>query len=324
MPATTADYQAVAAALDAAESVCIVTHLRPDADAIGSAMALQRALRSLGKRTTALIGQSRPVSENLLTIPGAEEIATVGVLPAGYELYVTVDCGSIDRTGLVCEGLAGVEKMVCIDHHSTNEGFGHVNLVDVDCESTTVVLLRIFDLLGVELDEEIAHCLYAGLVTDTGNFRWGRPEMHEVAHRLLGFGLNPKQITQDLLDATTPADLQMIGHVLAGLQVVTAGELQLGVLVAPLSLTGDASEAAVESLVDFVRALRGTQVGVTLKEQRPGTWAVSLRSSIMDCSEVATALGGGGHVPAAGFTAHGPAEEVIALLVSEVEKVHVA
>ena len=319
---TKKQYEPAVAALHDAHSICIVTHLRPDADAIGSAAALLLALRQRGKDVCAVVGQEREISRNLYTIPAADDVTTSLKLPESYDLYVTVDCGSLDRTGFFADRidqLAKQGRVLCIDHHSSNPGFGAINVVDTECESTTVVLLSILDSLEIQIDCHIAHCLYAGLMTDTGSFRWGRPAMHDIATRLMHYDLDTKQIAADLLDSTTPDDLQMIGRVLAGLRLEEAGEHTLGILVARLEDIQGHSDSAVESLVEFVRALEGTTVGVVFKEQAPEVWAVSLRSSRIDCSSVALTFGGGGHVPAAGYTAHGAPEKIIKELVAAIQ-----
>lgn len=316
------NYQGVVDELAAAQRVCLITHLRPDADAIGSITALCLSLRQLGKEVRAVVGQRREISANLLSIPGARNVALVDVLPANYDLYVTLDCGSLDRTGTVADGLRGVIEaggtVVCIDHHDSNPGFGTVNLVDSAAESTTVVLTQLIDMLSVQVDRDIAHALYAGLVTDTGSFRWGRPQMHQLAARLMHYGLDTKQIAVDLLDTTRAKDLHMIGTVLSGLQVVKAGDKTLAVLTAGLENIAGHEDSAVEFLVEFVRALEGSDMGVVFKEQSPGVWATSLRSSTLDCSDIAMRLGGGGHIPAAGYTTAGTADEILAQLVAEV------
>lgn len=317
------EYQDAVDAISGAQSICIITHLRPDADAIGSATALLLALQQSGKDVCAVIGQDKDFAPNLYSIPAAEQVKVRRELPQGYDLYVTVDCGAIDRTGLFSVDIASqaaAGRVLCIDHHSSNAGFGSVNLVDSECESTTVVILTILDMLSVQIGSNIAHCLYAGLVTDTGSFRWGRPTMHDVATRLMHFGLDTKQIATDLLDATTPDDLQMIGRVLAGLRIEYVGELGVGILVAGLADIDGHSDSAVESLVDFVRALADTELGVVFKEQSPGIWAVSLRSTTINCVALAATFGGGGHVPAAGYMTSGSEESVIAELVNAINE----
>ena len=312
------NYEAAADALVQASSICIITHLRPDADAVGSAAALTLALRQRGKQTRTVIGQRREISSNLFSIPTVDEIELVDELPQGYDLYVTLDCGSLDRTGSLMEAVeakAAAGRVLCIDHHSSNPGFGAINVVDPVCESTTVVLLDILDRLSVQIDRVIAHCLYAGLVTDTGSFRWGRPAMHDIAARLMLYGLDTKQIAMELMDSNSADDIQMIGRVLAGLSIEDAGEHRLAVLFVPYDEVRTHADSAIESFVDYVRALKGTDIGVVFKEQAPEVWAVSLRSSEVNCAEVALTFGGGGHVPAAGYTAHGTPEDVTAQLV---------
>ncbi|MGD7001033.1 DHH family phosphoesterase [Corynebacterium halotolerans] len=307
----------------AAESVAVVGHVRSDADAVGSVSAMLLSLRRLGKQAVGVVGQPMAFSANLLSIPAAREIELADTLPE-VDLVITVDCGSIDRTGLLSREIAEKwEQTLVIDHHASNPGFGIVNLLIPGAESTTTVIRELLRELDVELDRDIAHCLYAGLVTDTGSFRWGRPAMHELAAELMRTGIDSRQIGVDLIDSTSLVDLQMIGRVLAGVETERIGALTAAVLVAERDVIAGHSDAAVESLVDFVRALEGTDAGVVFKEMAPGFWAVSLRSSVINVSRVAVALGGGGHVPAAGYTAQGSIESVRADLTAALARMGV-
>lgn len=313
-------YAEAAAAVTAARSVAVVGHVRPDADAIGSVCATVGALRQLGKEAVGLIGQTWPYAENLQTIPGAEEVQLVEELP-DVDLIITVDCGSLDRTGRLAGDIAArVEDTLVVDHHASNVGFGAVNLLDFQAESTTTILGRLFEELGVELDVPIAHALYAGLLTDTGSFRWGRPEMHTYAARLMETGLDVRAIAVDLLDANSLADLRMIGRALASVEIHEAGGHRLALIVADQELVCSGSLPAVEGLVDFVRTVEGTDLGAVFKESAPDFWHVSLRSVDMDVSRLAVALGGGGHIPAAGYSAHGTADDVTDALLAELRR----
>lgn len=304
-------YEAAVDKLANARSVSIVTHVRPDADAIGSATALAGALRTLGKQVDAYVGQDSPLPENLLTIPGADKVQPAGEFNDGQDLIVTVDCGSLDRTGALAGRLAArVADLLVIDHHASNTGFGATNLID-RAESTTTMLRKIIGLLDVPLDRDLAHSIYAGLMTDTGSFRWGTQEMHTLAAELMEHGIDTGQIAVDLLDNTTGHDLLMMGRVLSGLQIRKAGHHTAGILIADMEAIAGHSESAIEKLIDFVRALEGTDLGIVFKEQAEGQWAASLRSSVLDVSQIAARLGGGGHVPSAGYTAFGPREAVV-------------
>ncbi|SER42278.1 DHH family phosphoesterase [Corynebacterium cystitidis] len=307
------DSAGAARILQAASRVSVVTHIRPDADAIGSATALARALRTLGTEVNILIGEPHPFPENLRCIPGSGEIQLGGELDDG-RLIVTVDCASLDRTGMLADQIAVAPQVLVIDHHVSNTGFGHHNLIQ-QAESTTTLLRDVFEHLGVELDYELAYSLYAGLVTDTGSFKWGTPRMHTLAAELLEYGLDPRKISMELMDSMSATDLHHLGKIVSGVQIRRAHGYQLMILIADSANLKHMSQPAVETVIDYSRVLAGTDIGVVLKETHPGDWSVSLRSSDIDVSLVAKRLGGGGHSPAAGYSAMGSVQEVVDKLV---------
>ena len=310
IPEAAAQFEAAASRVRAAEKISVVAHIKPDADAIGSACALAFGLEKLGKNVQVYIGQPLPHSANMRTIPGVGRIHYGAPLPDDG-LVVTVDCASADRTGSLMPAiLEDPSRVIVIDHHNTNPGFGGMNLI-VESESTTVMVRELLGCLGVELDPDIAYCLYAGLVTDTGSFRWGTPRMHVFAAELMEYGLNTRQIALDLMDTMGPVDLQLMGEVLAKTQIVPTKRLSVAVLTIPVGIHSRMSQTAVESIIDYSRSLEGTDVGVVLKEQAPKYWAMSLRSVVVDVSAVAQQLGGGGHWAAAGYSATGTRNEVI-------------
>lgn len=310
IPEAAAQFEAAASRVRAAEKISVVAHIKPDADAIGSACALAFGLEKLGKDVQVYIGQPLPHSANMRTIPGVDRIHYAAPLPDDG-LVVTVDCASADRTGSLMPAiLEDPSRVIVIDHHNTNPGFGGMNLI-VESESTTVMVRELLGCLGVELDPDIAYCLYAGLVTDTGSFRWGTPRMHVFAAELMEYGLNTRQIALDLMDTMGPVDLQLMGEVLAKTQIVPTKGLSVAVLTIPVGIHSRMSQTAVESIIDYSRSLEGTDVGVVLKEQAPKYWAMSLRSVVVDVSAVAQQLGGGGHWAAAGYSATGTRKEVI-------------
>ena len=310
IPEAAAQFEAAASRVRAAEKISVVAHIKPDADAIGSACALAFGLEKLGKDVQVYIGQPLPHSANMRTIPGVDRIHYAAPLPDDG-LVVTVDCASADRTGSLMPAiLEDPSRVIVIDHHNTNPGFGGMNLI-VESESTTVMIRELLGCLGVELDPDIAYGLYAGLVTDTGSFRWGTPRMHVFAAELMEYGLNTRQIALDLMDTMGPVDLQLMGEVLAKTQIVPTKGLSVAVLTIPVGIHSRMSQTAVESIIDYSRSLEGTDVGVVLKEQAPKYWAMSLRSVVVDVSAVAQQLGGGGHWAAAGYSATGTRKEVI-------------
>ena len=310
LPEAAAQFEAAASRVRAAEKISVVAHIKPDADAIGSACALAFGLEKLGKDVGVFIGQPLPHSANMRTIPGVDRIQYGAPLPDDG-LVVTVDCASADRTGSLMPAIMeDPSRVIVIDHHNTNPGFGGMNLI-VESESTTVMVRELLGCLCVELDPDIAYGLYAGLVTDTGSFRWGTPRMHLFAAELMEYGLDTRQIALDLMDTMGPVDLQLMGEVLAKTHIVPTKGLSVAVLTIPVGIHSRMSQTAVESIIDYARSLEDTDVGVVLKEQAPKQWAMSLRSVVVDVSAVAQQLGGGGHWAAAGYSASGSRNEVI-------------
>lgn len=309
-PEAVEEFESAASLMRAAKKVSVVTHIKPDADAIGSACGLAGGLRQIGIDAQVYIGQPLPHPANMRTIPGVDQVRYGEPLPQDG-LVVTVDCASLDRTGSYQVDIdSDPSRVLVIDHHATNPGFGGTNLI-VESESTTTMIRELYTHLGVELDYELAYCLYAGLVTDTGSFRWGTPRMHTLAAELMEHGLNTRQIALDLMDTMGAIDLQLMGSVLADTQIIPVKGLNVAVLTVPLPVHSRMSQTAVESIIDYSRSLEGTDVGAVLKQQGPQYWALSLRSTKIDVSQVAKRLGGGGHHAAAGYSAVGSREDIV-------------
>lgn len=294
---------------------------------MGSVVAVLHLAEALGLPARGYVGQAVPLPGYFSVIPRAREVEPLE--PANHatwhaftaaELFVVVDCGDLGRTGTGA-GFLGErpERVILIDHHASNPGFGAVNWIEPEAESTTVLLHRLVRELGVPLSADLAACLYAGLVTDTGSFRWGTPRMHEVAAELLATGIDGRVLAESLMDNIDVDDIRGMGEVLATARVVdrtgvpfvwaTVGHRQYARL----------SPTAVEGITDVIRAQREAPIGVLTKELAPGRWAISLRSRIYDVSRVAKRLGGGGHRAAAGATVIAEEPEVLARVVAAID-----
>ncbi|ADG78336.1 Phosphoesterase RecJ domain protein OS=Tsukamurella paurometabola (strain ATCC 8368 / DSM /CCUG 35730 / CIP 100753 / JCM 10117 / KCTC 9821 / NBRC 16120/ NCIMB 702349 / NCTC 13040) OX=521096 GN=Tpau_1718 PE=4 SV=1 [Tsukamurella paurometabola] len=306
----TSGLTAVADALDGARRVAVYCHIRPDADTIGSGLALARVLRTRG-------------AEVSISHPGPALPSGIGRLAdaAAFrepidvaDVAVAVDCASSERLGSLEESFLSSPVRVVIDHHATNTGFGTVNLIDPAANSTTELVLAVADALQVPLDAETADCLYAGLVTDTGSFRWTSPTGHIMAARLLGAGAQGRELAQDLLDTHPRGWFTMAAGVLGSARAALDAFGGLGVVYAVCSAAdrGTLGWDAAESLIDLLRTADDCEVAALFKEGEPGTWSASLRArSAVDVAAFAREVGGGGHRLAAGYTTRGTADEVV-------------
>ena len=331
---TAAEFVSVMPRLKKAKHVAVIGHIRPDGDAIGSVTGLVTMLRQAGVTARGYIGQVGQFADDLLTIPHADAIRCAHGLPKTVDMAITVDCSTIDRTGTLQEGLSGLvdadpTTVINIDHHDSNTNFAGINLVEPTKESVTALLFGYIQPLrefGVRLTKTLAHQLYAGLMTDTGSFRWGSPNMFAIAAKLAAYGLDTQQIAYDLVDKVSIEDLKFQGEALSRLEILTVPvndrhtnpDLTVALIAVPHALLDGRAAGAVEALVEFVRGADGADIGCVFKELAEGAWTVSLRSRTVDVAAIAQRLGGGGHTAAAGYSAHGSADDLRQSLVAAI------
>ncbi|UAK29937.1 bifunctional oligoribonuclease/PAP phosphatase NrnA [Nocardia asteroides] len=324
----TADLDTAVAALDAARSVTIVCHVQPDADTIGSGLALALVLHRRGIPVQVSFAEPAELPASMRSLPGVRHLVAPAEVRAEVDLLVAVDCGSAGRLGALADRLPGAATTMVIDHHRSNTRFAVINVVDPGAESTTSLIARLLDAWGVPIDAEVAYCLYAGLVTDTGSFRWVRPGTHELAERLLATGIDGAEIARTLMDTHPFGWLPMLSRVLGTAQLVPDVRGGVGLVYAFVRRDDidDVRSEEVESVIDIVRTTAEAGIAAVFKQSRvaPDRWTVSLRSRDsgacagdgVDVAEVATALGGGGHRFAAGYTAHGAPDDLIGALLT--------
>ncbi|MGY1621687.1 bifunctional oligoribonuclease/PAP phosphatase NrnA [Geodermatophilus sp. SYSU D00965] len=307
----------LAEAADARATVVISGHVQPDADALGSTLALADALRRRGARVLATFPAPFVLPASLAWLPGAEGLVPSDAVPGSPDVFVSLDAASPGRLGELAPLLERATTSVVVDHHASNPGFGDVRVIDPGAPATVALVADLLDGLGVALDERLATCLYAGLAADTGSFRFGntRPDTHDLAARLLATGIDHALISQRLFD-TAPFGWLGLLSVVTG-RAVLEPEVGAG-LVWTWSSTAEAAEHGLpgeqlEALVDVVRSTAEADVACVLKGQDDGSWSVSLRSrGATDVARVAMALGGGGHRAAAGLTSYEDRETTIA------------
>lgn len=307
----------VADALREATAVTILCHVRPDADTIGSGLALGQALKRLGADVEVSFPGQTPLPDILRALPGVELLVAAADV-VGHDTVVAVDAATVDRLACLGSHLVDAHCSIVIDHHVSNKGFGTIDYVDAGADCTTALVLKVIDRLGIEVDTDIATCLYAGLITDTGSFKWARPASLTVAARLLEAGVDGARWSRILLDNHPFGWLKMVEKVLATATLVPDAFGGRGLVHAVIST--DASDglgwAELESVIDVVRTVSEAEVAAVFKEGVPGEWTVSLRSkSSVDLVPIAQAHGGGGHHRAAGYSESGTPAEVVARLV---------
>ena len=310
------DARGAADLLAAAHSVSVVCHVFPDADTLGSGLALALVLDNAGKYVQVSFAAPADLPESLQSLPGAHLLVEPDAMHRDPDLVVTVDIPSVNRLGALRALAEADREVLVIDHHASNQLFGTANFVDPSADSTTMLVAELLDAWGKPIDLGVAHCLYAGLTTDTGSFRWASARAHRLAARLVELGVDNASISRALLDTHPFAWLPMLSRVLASAQLIADAADGRGLVYAVVGHQEwqNARPEEVESIVDIVRTTQQAEVAAVFKEIEPGHWSVSMRSKSYDLASLASTFGGGGHLLAAGYSANGSAHDVVQAL----------
>jgi phosphoesterase RecJ-like protein len=311
------DARGAADLLIAADTVGIVCHVYPDADTIGAGLALALVLQHAGKDVQVAFAAPADLPESLQSLPGGYLLVSPESMRRDPDLVVTVDIPSVNRLGSLRDLAELGGEVLVIDHHASNQLFGTANFVDPSADSTTMLVAELLDAWDKPIDGSVAHCLYAGLTTDTGSFRWASARAHRLAARLLELGVDNAEISRTLLDTHPFSWLPMLSRVLSSARLVpdAAGGRGLVYAVVAHHEWAQARPEEVESIVDIVRTTSQAEVAAVFKEIEAGHWSVSMRAkSAVDLAAVASSFGGGGHRLAAGYSATGAVDDVVKAL----------
>ncbi|GAA3085152.1 bifunctional oligoribonuclease/PAP phosphatase NrnA [Pseudonocardia yunnanensis] len=308
---------AAAELLVRARDVTLLAHVNPDADSLGSALALGIALRRHGATVRVSFASPARVPETLVPLDVLGLVVGPEQVPAAPELLVLCDAAEPSRLGALANRLDCAEASLMIDHHTTNPGYGGVQVLDPDAEATVVLVHRVLVAMGEPIDADIARCLYAGLVTDTRGFRTAGEAAHRIAADLLAAGVEAEAVARPIMDTHPYGWLATLGEVLQRVELEPEAGDGFGLVHAsvPLEDVSRFRPEEVDSIVDVLRTVAEAEVAAVLKQVGQRRWVTSLRSKgRVDVAKVAALLGGGGHRAAAGFTYDGTKGDVLAAL----------
>jgi bifunctional oligoribonuclease and PAP phosphatase NrnA len=284
-------------------------HVHPDADVLGTLLALGEALEARGWSVVAGGPHAAPGALDFL--PGIKRYEVLAGLDGRFDVTVLTDCPNPDRTeGLADAARAASSAVVNIDHHPDNRRYGTVNWIDVGAAATGEMLYRLLVALRVPLTPSIASNLFTAIHTDTGSFRYSNvtPETFRIAAALTEAGADPAAVSSALYERRAPDALRHLGAALSRVRVSDDGRIAW--LALPAGLVPERFIEA-EELVNYPRSIASVKVGCLLRELGDGRVKVSLRAKgEVDVNRVAAKFGGGGHANAAGCTVAGTLDGV--------------
>ena len=301
----------IAARIKAAKSAVILTHMRPDGDAFGSALGLSAALDRLGIPNT--VCDESDIPSNLAFLEGTEKIQKQ--LPEA-ELYIAVDSSDEQRLGALAEPFRAAAKKhdtVNIDHHVSNTRFARYDFVRL-CSANCMNILALVETLGVPLDKKIAGYLLLGILTDSGNFSHDdvTEETFLAAAKLTRAGAAPAAPNYNMFRRQPKARAELYADALGHIRWLLDDRFAVILLTLDKMKKYGADNGMTEGFVDFPLTVESVEVSASVMEVKKGQYKISLRSKkYADVNKIAGVYGGGGHVRAAGCMLFGEPEEVI-------------
>ncbi len=299
------------------ESFLLATHLNPDGDALGSALALSLALDSMGKRNVVFNRDGVPAI--LAFLPGAERVrASLAGLDTSGMALVLLDCNSPERAAI--EGVRFKESAV-IDHHLTEKDFGDLRWLMPSSPATGLMVYEMFTDMGVGITGDMARNLYAALAVDTGTFRFPNTNsaVLKAAAALVEAGADPGGAADELYRNWSMSRFALFMKTMEATGIT--GPVAMGVVTLEMFKATETEYIDTDNFVNFPLFIKGVKVSALLREREGGQWKVSLRSKgEANVTEAAMRFGGGGHANAAGCTMEGDLAEVKRALLEELKK----
>jgi len=308
--------QQVADRLRRADNILLLAHQYPDGDTLGSNFSLCLALQALGKQVRVVCGDP---------IPEKYDYMTDGISMPDFEpdYICALDVADAKLLGPHMQELYGDRVDLCIDHHSTNTGYAAETYVDAACAACAMLILRIIRLLGVEFTPAMAQCIYTGIATDTGCFKYSNADAlaHRMAADCMDLGIPYEMINRVNFDIKSRARIELERMALDGMEFYHDGRVAIMTITNEMVARSGAVENDLEGLPPIPREIEGVWVGITLRQKADGNYKISVRTGThADASAICALLGGGGHNRAAGCAINGSREEAKAAILRAAEQ----
>jgi bifunctional oligoribonuclease and PAP phosphatase NrnA len=293
------------------KSVCIITHISPDGDALGSSLALYILLKNMGTNCRILCADAIP--RKYMFLPHVMDIA----LPekdTAFECAVSVDCADVHLMGEAAEKFQAAGLQCCIDHHASNPHYAQEEILDIHASSSGELMYYLMKECSVEITNEMAVCLFTAISADTGNFSYSNTTQKTflAASDLSTYDINIVDITSRIHKLRSVTFVKMLARVLKSLMLFVDGKLAIMYLSKKEIDELQDGITEYEGMIDFAREIEGVEAAAFLRETGDNNFKISLRSKpMLDVRYLAEKYSGGGHANAAGCQINGSLDEVI-------------
>lgn len=290
--------------------ILIVSHAEPDGDCVGSLVALGLALAKLDKEITMFNPSPIPAVYRFLS--GTERIVQQIKKADTYDLVIVLDCGDMVRVGEAGAEVDKIPVLINIDHHVSNTGFGHIQLIDTDACATAEIVYGLINALQIPFDKAIATSIYTGILTDTGSFRFSNTNQaaFAISSAMIDAGVKPHRVAQRVFGTYSLGRIKLLNMALNSIEISDNGKLSMMTITRSMLNTTGTNTEDVDGMINYARRIEDVKVAALIHEIKNGggkfanmnRYHVSLRSdSSVDVAKIAGRFGGGGHASAAGF-----------------------
>ncbi|HDI45719.1 MAG TPA: bifunctional oligoribonuclease/PAP phosphatase NrnA [Candidatus Omnitrophica bacterium] len=303
-------------------SFVVVTHISPEADAIGSQLAMYRLLRNWNKKVKLVLDDKIP--SNLKFFPDIKKIIRLSgykLNPADYDTLIVLDTPSVSRLGKLGKLITEFNLVINIDHHVSNTRYGDIVWVEEDRSSTGEMLYELYKIFGVRLDYKSALYIYSAIMTDSGCFKYAgtSSRTHKIVANLLELGINPYWVYSQIYEKNTLNKIRILG---ACLESVHKDNGIVWVEITKKMLKKyKARHEDLEGIIDFLRTIQEADVAVVFQEVRDGI-KITFRSrnQYIDVNKIAKYFGGGGHKMASGCKLTGNLSDVRKMVIKVIKE----
>ena len=292
------------------QHILIASHAEPDGDSVGSLVALGLALKKLNKKIT--MYNPSPIPAVYRFLPGAGQIVRQIKAADTYDLALVLDCGDLVRIGETSAEVDKIPMLINIDHHVSNTGFGHFQLIDTNACATAEIVYRLIDALKIPFDKAIATSIYTGILTDTGSFRFSNTNRaaFAISKAMTDAGVEPHNVAQRVFGTYSLGRIKLLNMALNSIEISDNGKLSMMTVTRSMLNTTGTNTEDLDGMINYARRIEDVKVAALINEIKNGAgkftnmnrYHVSLRSdSSVDVAKIAEKFGGGGHASAAGF-----------------------
>lgn len=304
--------------LDDVRSVVISGHIKPDGDCIGSVLALYNYIEKNFPEIKTDVYLETP-SEKFRYLKNFDAVRSECNEDRRYDLFVSLDCSTLDRLGQAQRYFTTADKTICIDHHISNDGYADVNHIFGHSSSACEVLYGCLDF--GKLDKDIAACMYTGIVTDTGVFKYSStsPETMRIAAALMEFGLHTDEIIDEAFYSKSWNETRIMGYAMLHSELAYDGRVIYSYITTQKMNEFNVGTKELDAIVSELRQTKGVICSIFQYQTGSNEYKFSLRSGEdLNVNEIAAAFGGGGHARAAGCTITGDRENCMAAMLEEI------